>query len=49
MPQHAPIVDELIKCIDECIQIVRAEPNRYNSGTRATYGMIAKIPDEVIV
>jgi hypothetical protein len=28
---------------------VKEYPDRYESGTKAMYGMLAKIPDEVIV
>jgi hypothetical protein len=49
MPQHGPIVDELIKSLNEAVAVVKAYPDKYSSGTKAMYGMMAKIPDEVIV
>lgn len=49
MPQHSPIVDELVKAINESVEVVKREPDRYSSGTKAMYGMMASIPDEVLV
>jgi sphinganine-1-phosphate aldolase len=49
MPQHEGIADELVKTINEAVADVKANPNKYETGTKALYGMMAKIPDEVLV
>lgn len=49
MPQHCRIVDELISKMKEAIEEIKWNENLYESGTKAVYGSMAKIPDEEIV
>ena len=45
MPQHVGIVDQLIRSIEEAIENVKKNPDKYEGGTKAMYGMLAGIPD----
>jgi sphinganine-1-phosphate aldolase len=46
MPQHYPVMDALIKAIRESVEEMKQNPNQYETGSKAMYGMVAKIPDE---
>ncbi len=46
MPQHYPIIDNLIKAIRESVEDLKQNPTQFESGSKAMYGMVAKIPDE---
>jgi len=48
MPNHIGKVDNIIKAIKECIAEVKKNPSQYDLGSKAMYGMMAKIPDEAI-
>ena len=45
MPQHYPVMDGLIKAIRESVEEMKQNPNQYETGSKAMYGMVAKIPD----
>ena len=45
MPQHYPVMDALIKAIQESISELKQNPTQFESGSKAMYGMVAKIPD----
>lgn len=49
MPQHVEIVDKILSTLGEAIEQVKTNPDKYEGGTKAMYGMLAKIPDELIV
>jgi sphinganine-1-phosphate aldolase len=46
MPQHYPVMDRLIKAIRDSVDEMKQNPNQYETGSKAMYGMVAKIPDE---
>lgn len=46
MPQHYPIIDNLVKAIRESVEDLKQNPTQFESGSKAMYGMVAKIPDE---
>ena len=46
MPQHYPVIDSLIKAIKESVEELKQNPTQFESGSKAMYGMVAKIPDE---
>ena len=46
MPQHYPVIDKLIKAIRESVEELKKNPTQFESGSKAMYGMVAKIPDE---
>jgi len=50
LPPHAAVKELLIEHMAEGIKIVKSDPKKYaNEGSAATYGMVAKIPDDAIV
>lgn len=42
-------MDDIIKAMKECMTEIKENPNLYDLGSKAVYGMIASIPDEAIV
>jgi hypothetical protein len=49
MPSHIGKVEGIIAAINESIEEIGKSPVLYDLGSKAVYGMIAKIPDEAIV
>ena len=45
MPQHYPVIDNLLKAIRESVEELKKNPTQFESGSKAMYGMVAKIPD----
>jgi hypothetical protein len=48
MPQHYDVVDILIENFKTCIDKIHANPELYESESKAVYGMMADIPDESV-
>ena len=46
MPQHYPVMDALVKAIRESVEEMKQNPRQFETGSKAMYGMVAKIPDE---
>lgn len=44
MAQHAPVVDDYLRDLEECVRFVRAHPELKSKGNAAMYGMMAKVP-----
>lgn len=44
MAQHAPVVDDYLRDLEECVRFVRAHPELKAKGNAAMYGMMAKVP-----
>lgn len=44
MPIHEQTVDDFLKDLEACVQIVRENPELAKSGDAAMYGMMAKVP-----
>lgn len=49
MPQHCPLIDDIIRVIEESLAEISADPSLYENDSKAVYGMLAKIPDEAVV
>jgi len=50
MPPHCEVREKLAEDFVAAVNIVKADPAKYASeGSAATYGMVAKIPDDAIV
>ena len=45
VPQHYPILDKLIQAIRESCEDLKKNPTQFEKGSKAMYGMVAKIPD----
>ena len=41
MPPHHSVIKEIIKSLNESIEEIKANPDLYEGGTKAMYGMIA--------
>jgi sphinganine-1-phosphate aldolase len=48
MPNHIGKMQDIMKMITLCLEEVMANPGLYELGSKAVYGMMAKIPDEAI-
>jgi hypothetical protein len=48
MPNDIGKMEGITKMIDECLLEVQSDPGKYELGSKAVYGMMAKIPDEAI-
>lgn len=48
MPSHIGRMDGIIEQISACLTEVKSNPSLYELGSKAVYGMMAKIPDEAI-
>jgi hypothetical protein len=48
MPNHVGKMEGIIQQIKDCLSEVKANPALYELGSKAVYGMMAKIPDEAI-
>lgn len=48
MPSHIGKMEGIIEQIKACLAEVTANPALYELGSKAVYGMMAKIPDEAI-
>ena len=46
MPQHYPVMDKIIQAIRESCEELKKNPTQFEKGSKAMYGMVAKIPDE---
>ena len=46
MPQHYPVIDKLIESIKQSLIELKENPTQFENGSKAMYGMVAKIPDE---
>jgi sphinganine-1-phosphate aldolase len=46
---HAPVVEEYLKDLAECVAFVRAHPELKSKGNAAMYGMMAKVPVRTMV
>lgn len=44
MAQHAPVVDDYLRDLEECVRFARAHPELKSKGNAAMYGMMAKVP-----
>ena len=49
MPNHIGKTDSIIEAMKESVAELKSNPNKYDMGSKAVYGMMAKIPDEAIV
>lgn len=49
MPPHADHVDGFLNSLRAAVDYVRAHPELANEGNAATYGMVAKIPDDTVI
>lgn len=49
MPQHCPLIDQIISVMKSSLVEILGNPNLYENDSKAVYGMLAKIPDETIV
>lgn len=49
MPNHIGKTDSIIQSMKESIADLKRNPTKYDLGSKAVYGMMAKIPDEAIV
>lgn len=49
MPNHIGKTDGIIEQMKASIAELKGNPNLYDLGSKAVYGMMAKIPDEAIV
>ena len=49
MPNHIGKTDGIISSIKESIAELKGNPSLNDSGSKAVYGMLSKIPDEAIV
>ena len=49
MPAHIGKVEAIIAAMKESIAELKGNPSLYDLGSKAVYGMMAKIPDEAIV
>lgn len=49
MPQHCPLVDDIIRVMKEALEEILDDPTLYEKDSKAVYGMLAEIPDEVVV
>ena len=45
MPQHYTVMDKLITAIRETLEELKVNPKQFETGSKAMYGMVAKIPD----
>jgi len=48
-PTHAPVCDQYLKDVEECVEDVRRDPQRAESGTAAAYGLMAAVPARGLV
>lgn len=48
-PAHEPIVDTYLSDLRAAVEEVRAHPERASEGQAAAYGMMARMPDRVLV
>lgn len=48
MPSHIGKIEGFIELINTCIKEIKEDPSLYDLGSKAVYGMMAKIPDEAI-
>lgn len=46
MPQHYPVIDKLINALGETVEELKKNPRQCEKGSKAMYGMVAKVPDE---
>lgn len=49
LPQHKRIVNQLVNDLNECANLVLAQPELNNKGSTGIYGMVAAIPDHAIL
>lgn len=49
LPQHKRIVTQLVSDLNECANLVLAQPELNNKGSTGIYGMVAAIPDHAIL
>ena len=45
MPNHIGKTDSIIAAMKESVVELKENPNMYDLGSKAVYGMMAKIPD----
>ena len=45
MPSHIGKIEGFIALINTCIKEIKEDPSLYDLGSKAVYGMMAKIPD----
>ena len=48
MPSHIGKLEAIIEAIKTSLSEIKSNPNLYELGSKAVYGMMAKIPDEAI-
>jgi hypothetical protein len=48
MPSHIGKTSSIINKINESLKEIELNPNLYENGSKAVYGMMADIPDESI-
>lgn len=49
MPQHCSLIDDIIRVMEEGVEEIMDDPTLFDKDSKAVYGMLAQIPDEVVV